>query len=105
MIPSSPIRGLVSSALSIDALVAGVEGVDALRLERLDRTHRAGEMDDPRGVLAHHGGLDRLARAGADSEHAVVAHEDGGGALRGDCVDDSAADLLVADQGERADRD
>src|SRR5438093_3621486 len=107
MIPSRPIRGLActragasttcDSALAIDVLVAVVEGVDAVGLQRRDGAERAGEVDDARGVLAHHRGLDRVARPLAESEDAVAAHQDGARAVRGERVDDPAADLLVAD--------
>src|SRR3954447_21180138 len=103
MTPSSPMRGL--SALAIDVLVAVVEGIDGLLLERLDGPERARQVDDPRGLLAHDGGLERLARAAAQREHAVGAHEHGGRAVAGKRLDDATADLLVADQGERPDRD
>src|SRR3954453_22320345 len=99
MIPSRPIRGRAcaiaagadwrrgcvcnvgpSLALSVDVLVALPERVDVMRLERLDGAERAREVQGARDVLAHDGGLDRLARARADREDAVAAHEEGGGA-------------------------
>src|SRR5919106_3513374 len=115
MTPSIPTRGFVASGgaisrdwvsvLAIDLLVAVVEGVDAVRVERLERTHGPRDVDHARRVLAHDGGLDRLPRTLAEREHAVRAHQDGPRAPAGERLDDAAAELLVADQGERTDRD
>src|ERR1041384_8176733 len=85
MIPSTPIRGRVCttlpssrawvSVLAIDVLVAVVQRVDMDRLQRLDGTERAREVHRARGVLAHHCALDGVARALAEREDAVVAHQ------------------------------
>src|SRR5919108_4718528 len=109
MIPNSPIRGLVrgtpspsslvrGSVLAIDVVVAVVEGVDARVLERLDGSHQAGEMHDPRRVLARDRRLDRLARPRAQREDAVAAHQNRGRAMGADRLDDAAPDLLAPDQ-------
>src|SRR3954465_10180994 len=124
MIPSRPIRGRACAipaaadrrrgcvcnvgpalTLSVDVLVALPERVDVVALERLDRPERAREVHGARTVLAHDGGLDRLARARADREDAVAAHEDGGRAVARERLDEAAADLLVADEREPADAD
>src|SRR3954454_22002933 len=94
MTPSSPMRGRAcaipaggasrrgcvctipsSLTLSIDVLVALPERVDVVRLERLDRPERSGQVDGARDVLAHDRRLDRVARGRADGEDAVGAHE------------------------------
>src|SRR4051794_26164386 len=124
MTPRSPMRGracaipaggasrrgcvfMVPSSLplSIDVLVALPERVDVLGLERLDGAERPGQVDRARDVLAHDRRLDSVARARADREDAVGAHEDRGRAMAGERLDDAAPDLLVADERERADRD
>src|ERR1700748_3599493 len=101
MIPSSPIRGRegTASALAIDVLVAVVERIDVLLLERDGLAERPREVHDPGGVLAHHRRLDRLAGPGAEREHAVAAHQDRSRAVRRERLHDGAADLLVADEG------
>src|SRR4051812_27951276 len=115
MMPSRPIRGRVRtsrpswvawvSALAIDVLVAVVERVDAVGVQLLDRPERSGQVHGLRRVLAHHGALDRLARALAEREDPVGAHQHRARTVAPDRVDDAATDLLVADQRERADRD
>src|SRR5690242_21739213 len=107
MIPSRPIRGRVCtslssssawvSALAIDVLVAVVERVDVHWLERLDRPERAREVHRARDVFAHHRALDGVARALAEREHAMAAHQHRAGAVLADRLDDAAAELLVAD--------
>src|SRR5215211_7185370 len=110
MTPSRPIRGrsgacpAAASALAVDVLVAVIERVDLLWFERDGVSERAREVHGAGDVLAHHGGLDRLARRGADGEDAVRAHQHRRGAMRGERLDDAVADLLAADQRERADR-
>ena len=58
-----------------------------------------------RDVLAHHRGLDRGPGVAADREDAVVLHQHGGRAGARQRRDDALADVVVADEGERADRD
>src|SRR6478609_4355140 len=106
MMPSSPMRGRggaggMPSALSVDVLVAVVERIDVLWGERDGIAEHPREMDRAGGVLAHHRRLDRVAGAGAEGEHAMAAQEHGRRAVAGQRLDDDAADLLVADEGER----
>src|SRR3954452_11568540 len=99
------VRNKRPSSLSVDVLVAVVERVDVglrdrQRLAELPReVHRAGD------VLGHHRGLHRRLRGRPDGEHAVVLHEDGGRAGARQRRDDAAADQVVPDERERADRD
>src|SRR4051795_3869657 len=107
MMPSSPMRGSRRpvSALSVDVVVAVIERIDVLLIERYGVAEGAGEVHGAGGVLAHDGRLDCLERPAADREHAVRAHQHGGRAVAGQRLDDAAADLLVADQRERPDGD
>src|SRR4051812_25440470 len=102
MIPSSPIRGRAAvtpaSALAVDVLVAVMEGLDVVGVERHDVSQDAREMYRARDVLAHDGRLDGVAGGPADREHPVRAHEDGARVVAGERLHDPAADLLVADQ-------
>src|SRR4051812_32330309 len=112
MMPSRPMRGRArplpgasASALAVDVLVAVMERVDLL-LGQWDRLpERAREVDGAGDVLAHDRRLDRVARGGADREHAVAAHEHRRRAMAGERLHHRAADLLVADEGERRERD
>src|SRR3954469_17392956 len=103
MIPSRPMRGRAApgpdpaSALPVDVLVAVMERVHLLVADARHLAEAASEMDGARDVLAHHRRLDRLARAGADREHAVAAHQHRRGARAGQRLDDPVADLLAAD--------
>src|SRR5580692_5498224 len=114
MIPRIPMRGLrptqalmtspyLRSTLAIVVLVAGVQRVHLVRGQRRRLAVGTGQMHRPRRVLAHHGGLDRVPRGAADGEHAVAAHQHGGGAVPGQRGHHPAADLVAADQRERAD--
>src|SRR4029453_5117305 len=107
MMPSSPMRGRagMASALSVDVLVAVVERIDVLSGERYGIAEHLREMHGACGVLAHHRRLDRVAGPGAEGEHAVAAQQHGRRAVRGERLDNDAADLLVADEGEGSDRD
>src|SRR3954470_4932487 len=107
MMPSSPMRGSRRpvSALSVDVVVAVIERIDVLLIERYGVAQGTGEVHGASGVLAHDGGLDRLKRPAADRGHPVRAHQRGGGAMAGERLDDAAADLLVADQREWAQGD
>src|SRR5919108_4353918 len=102
MMPSSPMRGRlrVASALSVDVLVAMVERIDVLFREGDGFSKGAREVDGARDVLAHHRRLDRGAGVGPEGEHAVIAKQHGGRAVRSERLDDRAADLLVADARE-----
>src|SRR3954451_21416273 len=98
MIPSRPIRGRACttlpcssawvSALAIDVLVAVVQRIHRAGLERHDGPERAREVHRARDVLAHHRALDGLARALADREPAVVAHQHCARAMLADRLDD-----------------
>src|SRR6201989_2668841 len=109
MIPSSPIRGRAGvtpeSALAVDVLVAVMAGLDVVGVERRDVAEHAREVHRAGDVLAHHGRLDGVAWPGPHGEHAVGAHQHGGGTMVLQRLDDAVADLLVADQRERADGD
>jgi hypothetical protein len=63
--------------------------------------------DHPTHATSSHitAALTRVARAGADREHAVAAHQHRRRAAAGERLDDADADLLAADPRERADRD
>src|SRR6478672_395852 len=107
MTPSTPIRGRADpvSALAVNGLVAVEECIDVLSVERKRIAESPGEVHSASDVFAHDGRLDGVARRRADREDSVVAHEDGGGAVVRERLDDAASDLRVADQGERSDRD
>src|SRR3954464_14898748 len=108
MMPSTPTLGRVaarSSALSVNVLVAVIERVDLLGGQGDGSAEGPCEMHGACDVLAHDRGLDGVAWTATDGEDSVAAHEHGGRAVLGERVDDPAADLGVADQGERADRD
>src|ERR1700741_4402941 len=103
MIPSRPIRGRPSatepgSALAVDVLVAVMEPLHVVVADARHLSQAAGEVDRARDVLAHHGSLERLPRAGPYGEDAVAAHQHRGGPRAGQRLDHAAADLLVADQ-------
>src|SRR3954466_8742859 len=108
MMPSRPMCGrawatsAAGSALSVEVLVAVIERVDLLLGERDGRAEGACQVDRAGRVLAHDGGLDGRARGRADGEDAVAAHQHGGRAMGGQRLDDGAADLLAADERERA---
>src|SRR4051794_14706357 len=93
------------SSLSVDGLIAVVERVDVGLRDRQRLPELPGEVHRAGDVLGHHRGLHRGLRGRPDGEHAVVLHEDGGRAGAGQRRDDAAADRVVADQRERADRD
>src|SRR4051794_32400451 len=105
MMPSSPIRGRsrAVSALSVDVVVAVIERIDVLLIKRHGIPQLTSEVDRARSVLAHHRGLDGVARPGPEREDAMRAHEHGGRAVAGERLDDAAADPLVADQRKRPD--
>src|SRR4051794_30981317 len=105
MIPSTPIRGRVTvrSALSVDVLIAVIEGVDVLGGEGDGRAEAPCEMHGACDVLAHDRGLDGVAWTATDGEDSVAAHEHGRRAVAVERVHDPAANLRVADQRERAD--
>src|SRR3954453_20062636 len=107
MIPSTPTRGRVAtrSALSVDVLVAVIEGVDLLGGQGDGCAEGPCQMHGACDVLAHDRGLDRVAWTATEGEDSVAAHEHGRRAVLGEGPDDPAADPGVADQGERADRD
>src|SRR5216684_5700153 len=95
MIPRMPMRGLrptgavmssvllLQSTLAVIVLVARVQRVHLLGGQRRQLAESEGQMDGTRHVFAHHGGLHRLAGGTADGEHAVAAHQHGGGAVPG----------------------
>src|SRR5260370_3413358 len=114
MIPRTPIRGLrsviclspsagpgPSTLLAVDVLVPGVHGVDVRLAEQGDVAERPGEVDRPRGVLAHGRGLHRGTRVGPDRENPVAAQQNGGRAGAPPPRRDGLADLVAADAGER----
>src|SRR5215211_1572447 len=112
MMPSSPMWGrawatsaAAGSALSVGVLVAVIERVDLLLGERDGRAERACQVDGAGRVLAHDGGLDGRARRRADGEDAVAAHQHGRRAMGRERLDHGLADLLAADERERADGD
>src|SRR5690606_3487954 len=74
----SETRCSTRAPLSVDVLVAVVEVVDVLRLDRQGFAELPGDVDGTGDVLAHHGGLDGGLGVLADGEDAVVLHEDGG---------------------------
>src|ERR1700754_1536377 len=98
MMPSTPTRGRVAtrSTLSVDVLVAVIEGVDFLSSERDGRAEGPCEVHGACDVLAHDRGLDGVARTATDGEDSVAAHEHRGRAVVLQRLDDPAADLLVA---------
>src|SRR3954451_6383717 len=102
---SSPSLAAIVGSLPVDLLVAGVEKVDRVRRDRQRVAAVAGDVDGARDVLEHHGCLDRVARRDADRERPVVAHQDGPRPVPLQRLDDAAADRVVADDGERTDRD
>ena len=64
-----------------------------------------GEVHGARRVLAHDGGLHRVAAVRADREHAVVGEQHRSRAVAGERRHDRPTDRLVADDRERRDRD
>src|SRR3954451_13655091 len=78
-----------SLTLSVDVLVALPERVDVVGLDRVHGSERAGEVHGARDVLAHHRRLDRLARARADREDPVRAHQHGRRAVARERLDDA----------------
>ena len=91
--------------LAVHVLVAVEERVDRVLRDRDERAGLAGEVHGARDVLDHDGGLDRVLRVRADRERPVVAHQHRAAAVAGQRLDDAAADRVVADDRERADRD
>src|SRR3954469_24970095 len=93
MMPSRPILGLptgrpAGSALAVDVLVAVMQCLDAFRVEWDDVAERACEVDGPSHVLAHHRRFDGVACGGADREHTMRPHQDRGGVMALQCLDD-----------------
>src|SRR3954454_23867257 len=107
MMPSTPTRGRVAtrSALSVNVLVAVIERVDLLGCQGNGGAEAPCEMHGACDVLAHDRGLDGVALTATDGEDSVAAHQHRRRAVILERLDDPAADLLVADQRERADRD
>src|SRR6478735_3382522 len=93
------------SALAVDVLVAVEQGVDVVRRDARRLTELARDVHRSGDVLAHDGSLDGGAGVLAAGEDAEVAHQDGRGPAVGERVDDAPPDGVVADQGERPDRD
>ena len=65
----------------------------------------AGDVDGAGDLLAHHGGLDGGLGGRADGEGPWFCINTAGERWITQGLDDAAADRVVADQGERADRD
>src|SRR5215472_3052470 len=117
MMPRIPIRGLRTvmtppallcdpwSSLAVLGGEPAVQDVDVLAADRCWLAEHPGQVHRPRGVLAHHGGLDGVAGGAADREDAVVAQQHGRRAVAGEGGHHGPADLLPADQRERRDRD
>src|SRR3954447_17738278 len=93
------------SSLSVDVLIAGVEGVDVGRVDGQRLAELAGGVDGVGGALRPDRGLDRRLGRRPDGEDAVAAHEHRRRPGAGERLDDAAADRVVADQRERAHRD
>src|SRR5215218_3121599 len=91
--------------LPVDVLVAGVERVDVALVDQERLAELPGEVHRAGDVLGHHRGLDRGLARRAHGEDAVVAHQHRRRPRPGERLDDAAADRVVTDQRERADRD
>ena len=69
------------------------------------RAELPGDVHGAGDVLEHHRGLDRVPGVASDGERAVVRISTARDRLPAQRLDDAAADGVVADQGERPDRD
>ena len=88
------------AVLSVDVLVAVVEGVDVMLFDGNEGTARSRDVHGLGDLLDHDGGLDGSTCVAPDREGAVVAHEDSRRARFAQGIDDAAPDRVVADESE-----
>src|SRR5690606_33303626 len=93
------------SLLSVDVLVALVERVDMLLVDRDRVAQLARDVHGSRHFLAHHRGFDCGLGVLSDSERTVVAHQHGRAAGLAQRGHDAAANRIIANDGEGAYRD
>src|SRR5689334_9252757 len=93
------------SPLTVNVLVTVVERVDVGLGNGQWVAQRARDVNGARDVLTHHRGLHRVAGGPPDRENSMAAHQDGLRPVAGQGAHDALADVVAADQRERADRD